>query len=291
MRYFNIRWRKEDRVAIATDQGLVCLPSSLDGHPLASIEDIIAAEHSFGPGPFAEHLRDPATVLLAESDLGYRPVVERPSKIICIGLNYRQHAEETHAPIPEIPVVFGKFSNTLTGHGAVIELPQAGHQVDYEAELAIVMGRRCRRVSRETALQHVFGYAVANDVSARDLQNATSQWLAGKSLDGFCPIGPGVTTADEVGDPNRLQIQLTLNGELRQNSNTSDMIFSCATLIEYLSRIWTLEPGDVILTGTPQGVILGRPESERVWIRSGDRTEAIIEKLGTLSNSFIQSTA
>ncbi|AIQ34974.1 5-carboxymethyl-2-hydroxymuconate isomerase [Paenibacillus sp. FSL R5-0345] len=220
-------------------------------------------------------------------DLTFGPCVTDPGKIICIGLNYRRHAEETGMAIPEYPILFNKFNNTLTGHDSEVPLPRASHKVDYEAELGIVIGRTAKYVVEEEALDYVFGYCAANDLSARDLQMRTSQWLAGKSCDKFSPIGPYLVTADEVGDPNQLDIQCTVNGELRQNSNTSDMIFNCKQIVSYVSQCMTLSPGDIILTGTPEGVVMGYPAEEQIYLQAGDVITVQIEKLGAITNTMV----
>lgn len=221
---------------------------------------------------------------LKEADLTLGPCVPHPGKIVCVGLNYRKHAEETNAPIPEYPILFSKFNNALAGHGEDIPLPAVSEKVDYEAELAIVMGKTAKNVGKEQALDYVFGYCNANDLSARDLQMRTPQWLLGKTCDKFLPLGPYLVTADEVGNPNGLGIRCTVNGEVRQNSNTSDMIFHCGELVSYISRHMTLEPGDVILTGTPEGVVLGYPPEKQVYLQEGDIVTVQIEKLGALTN-------
>ncbi|MFF2479373.1 fumarylacetoacetate hydrolase family protein [Paenibacillus sp. NPDC058071] len=224
--------------------------------------------------------------LVAEETAEWAPCVPAPQKLICVGLNYRKHAEETNAAIPEYPILFNKFNNALAGHLSVVTIPATTKKLDYEAELAIVIGEKAQRVSKKDALGYVAGYAAANDLSARELQTRTSQWLLGKSGDGFCPLGPYLVTSDEVGDPNRLSIQTEVNGELRQNSNTSDMIFHCDEIVSYLSHHMTLESGDVILTGTPEGVVLGLPEDKQVYLQPDDEVKIRIEKLGTLSNRF-----
>jgi 2-keto-4-pentenoate hydratase/2-oxohepta-3-ene-1,7-dioic acid hydratase in catechol pathway len=168
-----------------------------------------------------------------------------------------------------------------------VTLPKTSAEVDYEAELAIVIGKRAKDVSEEEALDYVFGYSCANDLSARDLQLRTSQWLLGKTCDGFCPLGPYLVTADEVGDPNRLYIRTTVNGHVRQQSNTADMIFSCRQIVSYISRHMTLLPGDVILTGTPEGVVLGYPKEKRVYLQPGDVVGVEIERLGVLTNRMV----
>jgi 2-keto-4-pentenoate hydratase/2-oxohepta-3-ene-1,7-dioic acid hydratase in catechol pathway len=225
---------------------------------------------------------------LKEADLTLGPCVPHPGKIVCVGLNYRKHAEETNAPIPEYPILFSKFNNALAGHGEDIPLPAVSEKVDYEAELAIVMGKTAKNVGKEQALDYVFGYCNANDLSARDLQMRTPQWLLGKTCDKFLPLGPYLVTADEVGNPNGLGIRCTVNGEVRQNSNTSDMIFHCGELVSYISRHMTLEPGDVILTGTPEGVVLGYPPEKQVYLQEGDIVTVEIEKLGALTNRMVR---
>ncbi|MEK5444640.1 MULTISPECIES: fumarylacetoacetate hydrolase family protein [unclassified Fredinandcohnia] len=223
-----------------------------------------------------------------EEEVTWGPCVTRPHKIICVGLNYKKHADETNAPYPEVPILFNKFDNTLTGHNAEIEIPGVTNELDYEVELGIVIGKETKNISEEEALSHVFGYCAVNDLSARDLQMRTPQWLLGKSCDGFSPAGPYLVTSDEVGNPNNLTLKTYVNGELRQNSNTSDMIFSCAEIVSYISKHMTLLPGDLILTGTPEGVVLGLPQEERVYIQPGDVVTVEIEKLGTLTNKFVE---
>lgn len=225
-------------------------------------------------------------VLLDESTLQIAPCVPSPGKIICIGLNYRKHAEETNAPIPQTPILFSKFNNALAAHLEPVPLPAASQKVDYEAELVIVMGRTARNVSREEAYKYVYGYCCGNDLSARDLQMRTQQWLLGKTCDKFAPVGPYLVTADEVGDPNQLAISCTVNGELRQSSNTADMIFKCDEIISYISQHFTLEPGDMIMTGTPEGVMLGYPPEQQVYLQAGDTVTVEIEKLGRLTNTM-----
>jgi 2-keto-4-pentenoate hydratase/2-oxohepta-3-ene-1,7-dioic acid hydratase in catechol pathway len=230
--------------------------------------------------------------ILDESTLTLGPCVTRPNKIICVGLNYRKHAEETNAPIPQYPILFNKFNNTLTGHGADVPLPiRVTSKVDYEAELVIVIGKQAKYVAKENALEHVFGYCNVNDLSARDLQLRTAQWLLGKTCDGFSPLGPYLVTADEVGNPNQLSIKCTVNGEVRQSSNTSDMIFHCDEIVSYISQHMTLVPGDIILTGTPEGVVLGLPEEKQVYLKDGDVVTIEIEKLGALTNRMVNEQA
>lgn len=235
-------------------------------------------------------LEDPKhAYVLEETNLLYAPVVSSPQKIICVGLNYRKHAEETKAEIPTSPILFNKFANALSAHGDSIGLPHTSNEVDYEAELAIVIGKTAKNVDEDTALDYVFGYCCANDLSARNLQRRTSQWMLGKSCDGFAPIGPYIVTADEISDPDKLSISCSVNGVQKQNSNTADMIFSCRSIISYISMHMTLVPGDVILTGTPEGVVIGYPKEERVYLRPGDVVTVRIEQLGELSITMASS--
>ncbi|WP_127126187.1 fumarylacetoacetate hydrolase family protein [Pseudoflavitalea rhizosphaerae] len=219
------------------------------------------------------------------SSLQVASCIPNPGKIICIGLNYRKHAIESNMPIPESPVVFSKFSNTLTDFGEAVPLGNTGVQFDYEVELGVVIGAACKNVKRENALQYVFGYCVANDLSCRDLQFKTSQWLIGKTPDKFLPLGQYLVTADEIPDPQQLELTCSRNGVIRQRSNTRDMIFTVAEIIEELSRYMTLSPGDLILTGTPEGVIMGLPEKN--WLKPGDRVRTEIEQLGYTENFMI----
>lgn len=222
--------------------------------------------------------------LVTEARAKFAPVVPRPEKILCVGLNYRKHAEESGMAIPPVPILFSKFANALSGHGAKIKLlpPDAATNFDYEVELVIVIGRKAVNVSETDALKYVFGYCNGNDLSSRDLQMRTSQWMLGKMQDGFAPIGPWLVTADQIPNPNALQVETRVNGELRQSDNTSDMIYNCAHIVSYCSRYLTLKPGDIIFTGTPSGVILGHPAQNRVWLKAGDKVATTIEKLGTL---------
>jgi 2-keto-4-pentenoate hydratase/2-oxohepta-3-ene-1,7-dioic acid hydratase in catechol pathway len=209
--------------------------------------------------------------------------IARPGKIIAIGLNYEDHAAETGAEIPEKPVVFAKFPNTVIGPGEPIRIPPITEQVDFEAELAIIIGRRAKGVSAAEALDYVFGYTNANDVSSRDLQfSEGGQWTRSKSLDTFCPLGPYLATRDEVPDPQNLYIRAILNGEVVQDGTTSRMIFPVAELVSFLSQGMTLEPGDIIITGTPPGV--GMARDPQLWMKPGDEVSIEIEGLGTLTN-------
>jgi 2-keto-4-pentenoate hydratase/2-oxohepta-3-ene-1,7-dioic acid hydratase in catechol pathway len=208
--------------------------------------------------------------------------IERPGKIICVGLNYRGHAEEQGAKLPEHPVLFAKWATALTGPGLPIVLPPVSQKVDYEAELAVVIGSRVKAVAVENALEAVHGYLCANDVSARDVQRADRQFTRAKSFDTFCPVGPELVPAAEIGDPQDLRIRALVNGEVRQDSTTADMIFSVAELIAFASEAITLEPGDLLLTGTPPGV--GEFRDPPLYLAEGDEVTIEIDRLGALTN-------
>jgi len=221
--------------------------------------------------------------MLDKPDIVFAPCVSHPEKIIITGANYRDHLDEIGWAVPKFPLFFNKFNNSLLGHNGLLELPRADtEQFDYEAELVIVIGKVTRNVAEEDALASVFGYCVGNDFSARDLQMRTSQVMLGKTSDGFAPLGPVLVPASAVPKPNDLAIECSVNGERRQSGRTSEMIFSCAYLVSYLSRYMTLKPGDLIFTGTPAGPILGHPEKDRKWLKAGDMVETRIGGLGTL---------
>jgi 2-keto-4-pentenoate hydratase/2-oxohepta-3-ene-1,7-dioic acid hydratase in catechol pathway len=226
-----------------------------------------------------------ASVYREESSIRYGRLFTSPGKIVCVGLNYREHVEETHEALPKVPILFNKYNNTLAAHRSTIRLPprEVSYQFDYETELLIVMGKTARNVVEADALDYVAGYAVGHDFSARDLQMDTGgQWMVGKTLDGFAPIGPYFVSADLVGNPNNLSLETRVNGQVRQSSNTSRFIFNTQAMIAYTSKLFALEPGDIIFTGTPPGVILGKPKDQQVWLKAGDKIESTIEKLGTL---------
>ena len=229
---------------------------------------------------------DPA-FYVSEDDLAFAPAVPNPGKILCVGLNYRKHAAETGMAEPAYPVLFSKFNNALAAPNEDIPQQADWTTVDYESELGVVMGATARNVSVDEALDYVFGYCNMNDLSERNLQMRSGQWLLGKTLDKFLPVGPYVVTADEVPDPQALSIKGWLNGELRQNSNTADMIFSVAEVIAYASQIMTLDPGDIISTGTPEGVIMGM--EPKVWLQPGDEYVVEVEGLGKLANRMVEA--
>jgi 2-keto-4-pentenoate hydratase/2-oxohepta-3-ene-1,7-dioic acid hydratase in catechol pathway len=227
--------------------------------------------------------RAAASHFVAEDKAKFAPCVTNPEKIVCIGLNYRKHAAETGQPVPAQPILFNKYNTALNACGGVIAVSkEKAEKFDYEAELVIVIGRTARNVAEAEALQYIFGYCTGNDFTARDLQSRSSQWMLGKTLDGSGPIGPWLVTADQVNGDN-LKIECRVNGEVRQSSNTSDMVFNCKQLVSYISHHMTLKPGDIIFTGTPEGVISGYPKDKQVWLKAGDKLSTSIEKLGELT--------
>ncbi len=237
-------------------------------------------------GELAAAADDPAH-LHNEDDLTLGPAVPNPGKILCIGLNYQKHAAETGATPPAEPVLFSKFNNAIAAPDEDIPIQADWTQVDYESELGVVIGGAARNVSVDDALGYVFGYCNMNDLSERRLQMLSGQWLLGKTLDKFLPLGPYVVTADEIPDPQNLTVKGWLNGEPRQDSNTADMIFTVAEVIAYASKVMTLEPGDVISTGTPEGVIMGM--DPKVWMKPGDEYIVEVEGLGKLVNRMVEA--
>ena len=261
-------------VARAAKQLRVAVPASTDelvqGKNLAGLAKVLSAK-----GPF-----------IAEKEAQFAPCILAPQKIIMLGFNYRKHAMEVGVPIPKAPVLFNKFNNALSGHGTTIQLPvKVAKKFDYEIELQVIIGKTAHEVSEADALSYVFGYATGNDFSARDLQfrdGKASQFMLGKTSDGFMPVGPYLVGAEVVGDPQKLAVECRVNGEQRQSSNTSDMIFTVAQIVSYCSQVFTLQPGDLISTGTPEGVITGKPEDKQVWLKAGDKIACSVEKLGEL---------
>ena len=286
LKFVNFQLNSQIRLGVKVENGIMDIAQVSDAYSLEvpnTIEQIIVAGKSV-----IEKLQkyvESTSFLIDEDNIVYAPCVTNPEKIICIGLNYLDHANESKMEIPLSPVVFSKFSNALAGNKQEILLPINAKQFDYEAELVIVIGKTAESVSRENAMSYIFGYTIGNDLSARDLQFRTGQWLLGKTCNGFAPIGPYLVTADEV-NPSDLEISCRVNGELRQQGNTKNMIFDCAYIVSYLSHHMTLKPGDIIFTGTPAGVILGYPEEKRVWLKSGDEVSVSIEKIGTLINKL-----
>lgn len=263
-------------VGVLTDRGIVDLTTAGIAHDMNHIieENCLAKAASA-----AENLSLPA---IPESELEYGLVVN-PGKILCVGLNYKSHAEETGGTAPKDPVFFSKFSDCLHPAGKSVELPRWQRCYDYEAELVIVIGKTAYHVSEEDAMSYVFGYTCGNDLSARDCQFISNQWLSGKSFPGFAPAGPYIVTADNFNPDEANAIRCRLNGNTVQDGDTADMIFSCAQIISHASRYFRLEPGDLIFTGTPAGVILGKPKGTRVWMKSGDTVQVEIDGIGVLT--------
>ncbi len=231
-----------------------------------------------------EYAEETGTGVYDADNVDRLPPVTNPEKVVCVGLNYRDHAEEGDNPIPDEPVLFSKFPTSVSGPESTIRWdPELTQKVDYEAELVVVIGRETRRVSREAALDHVAGYLVGNDVSARDLQHGDGQWVRGKSLDSFAPIGPEIVTTDEVEDPHDLDIWAEVNGERVQDSTTANLIFGIDELVSFCSQAFTLKPGDLIFTGTPPGVGLYREPP--VLLEDGDSVTIGISDIGELTNS------
>ena len=276
-------------LAVKTEKGILDVREAaklLRMHAPATMDDLLQHED----GPSLNALVDAALkseaarkAFVKEESIEYGPVVTRPEKIVCVGLNYRRHAQEVGMPIPKQPVLFNKYNNALNHHNGTIQLPvDAAKKFDYEVELVMVIGKEAKNVSEADALSHVAGFCTGNDFTARDLQLETGgQWMIGKTPDQFAPLGPYLVTADQI-DPDKLKIECRVNGETRQSSNTSDFIFNTRQQISYISRVITLRPGDIIFTGTPEGVIQGKPKDQQVWLKPGDKIACSLEKLGEL---------
>jgi 2-keto-4-pentenoate hydratase/2-oxohepta-3-ene-1,7-dioic acid hydratase in catechol pathway len=289
-----LRRNGEHQLGVKTDKGILDAPQAanlLRMYAPATMDDLLQDED----GPSLNALVDAAlksgaarAAFVSEENIEYGPVVTRPEKIVCVGLNYRRHAKEVNLPIPNQPVLFNKYNNALSPHNGAIKLPiEVAKKFDYETELVIVIGRNARNVSEPDAPSHVAGYCTGNDFSARDLQFDTGgQWMVGKTPDQFAPLGPYLVTTDQV-NPDKLQIECRVNGETRQSSNTDDFIFSTGQVVSYISRHMTLRPGDIIFTGTPEGVILGYPKEKQVWLKPGDKIACKVEKLGELRFELI----
>lgn len=284
----------EYRLAVKTDRGILDVPQAADILHMPApptMDDLL--QHEDGPSLNAlvsVALQSSAAhpAFLNEANCEYGPVVTRPEKIVCVGLNYRRHAKEVNMAIPKQPVLFSKYNNSLSAHRRAIKLPvEVAQKFDYETELVIVVGRKAKNVSEVDALSYVAGYCTGNDLSARDLQFDTGgQWMVGKTPDQFAPLGPYLVTADQV-NPDQLKIECRVNGEIRQSSDTEDFIFTSAQIVSYISRHMTLTPGDIIFTGTPEGVILGYPRDKQIWLKAGDKLACSVEKLGELEFELV----
>jgi len=261
----------------STSFGILREREIIDLTPLAP--DLISMLSAGSPEPAADGKRFPL------SQVELLPPIPNPGKIVCVGLNYRSHLALLDDPIPEVPILFTKPNTSLIGSGGAIVLPCVTKQVDFEGELAVVIGKKGKYISESAALDYVAGYTCANDVSAHDIEFRTSQWTSGKMQDTFCPLGPLLVTADEIANPNELRLSTVLNGQTMQDESTSDMVFPVAKLISYISSLATLEPGDIILTGTPAG--LGCMRRPPAFLKPGDEISVEIEGIGRLANSVI----
>jgi 2-keto-4-pentenoate hydratase/2-oxohepta-3-ene-1,7-dioic acid hydratase in catechol pathway len=279
MRLVTYRTERGDRAGVVRDGAVIDAADLLEDAPASvrgllgagALDAVAAAAADAGGG-----------VPLAEVEL--LPPVPNPQKIVCIGLNYADHAEEAGIEAPPVPTFFAKFANALVPDGATVAIPEATKRLDYEAEVAFVIGRPAREVDAAEALDHVAGYTLLNDLSARDLQFQTPQWIPGKVFDGSAPCGPALVTADEAGDPAAIGIALDLNGERMQESSTEHLIFGVADLVAHLSRLMTLVPGDIVSTGTPAGV--GSTRDPRVWLKPGDELVVSSPQLGELRTAI-----
>ncbi len=251
------------------------LPREMCAFLAAGTEALAAAKQAVGN----------ASARVALKEVKLEAPLLRPPKILAVGLNYKDHIAETGNKTPEVPMIFNKQATAVTGPTGDIHLPRASEQLDYEGEFAVVIGRYCRHVPKQRAREVIVGYTIANDVSVRDWQRRVPTFTMGKSWDTHCPLGPWITTADEVGDPHTLDLKTWVNGELRQSSNTSQLLFNCYDLVEHLSTAFTLEPGDIISTGTPGGVALAMKPPK--WLKAGDVVKIAIEKLGEIENRVI----
>lgn len=283
MKLVNFKKAGANALGIVTERGIVDASAFAGpGTPVTMAEALAMGREAALAA--LEPVVQQAGAFLSPDQIAFAPASDAPEKILCVGKNYAAHAAEVpelfKAP-PGSPEIFCKFRNTLVPHGGKVRLNPASKKHDYEAEIAVVIGRRAANVSPEEALGCVFGYTLANDISARDLQKAASQWTPGKTCDTFCPLGPWIVTADEV-RPDAMHLTGYKNGEKRQDGFSGDMIYSIPALVSFLSRCCTLEPGDVILTGTPAGVILGRPPEEQDWLKAGDELTVHVPEIGTL---------
>lgn len=281
-------------LGVKTDKGILDVQEAaklLHVHAPATMDDLLQNED----GPSLNALVDAASksnaaqkAFVKEESIEYGPVVTHPEKIVCVGLNYRRHAMEVGMPIPKQPILFNKYNVALNHHKGTIKLPvEVAKKFDYEVELVMVIGREAKNVSEADALSYVAGYCTGNDFTARDLQLETGgQWMIGKTPDQFAPLGPYLVTAEQI-DPDNLKIECRVNDETRQSSNTSDFIFNSRRMISYISRHITLKPGDIIFTGTPEGVIQGHPKDKQVWLKPGDKVACSLEKLGELKFELV----
>jgi 2-keto-4-pentenoate hydratase/2-oxohepta-3-ene-1,7-dioic acid hydratase in catechol pathway len=293
MTYTTLRDGAHDHLGIRTSHGIVDVGRAAAALGISGVPDTVddlVAGHGNASVLARIALHAPGSALRPEHSVEYGPLVSRPPKIICVGLNYRAHLAETGEKLPPFPDLFNKYNTALNRHNGTVSvstLPFTNY--DYESELVMIVGKTARNVPESEALGHVFGYAAGHDFTARDAQQRVSQWMSGKTPDQFAPLGPWLVSADQIPDPQTLQIQTYVNDETtpRQDMNTAQMIFSCAHIVSYASSFMTLQPGDVIFTGTPSGVILGYPKDKQVWLKPGDRIRTVISQLGELHFSLV----
>ena len=284
MRLVTFTHQRQRRLGARAGDSIIDLSAADPSIPSTMKEFLEAGDNAISR---AQAAIDSGTHAISATDVTIHAPIDNPEKIICIGLNYADHAAESSMPIPEEPIVFSKYASSIIGPDENIVAPSASSQVDYEVELVVVIGKSGRNISEEDALDHVAGYMVGHDVSARDyqLEKPGAQWMMGKTFDTFAPIGPDLVTTDDVPDPHNLGIRCILNGETVQDSNTSQLIFGVPKLIAYLAHVFTLTPGDLIFTGTPHGVGMGR--EPQLWLKHGDHVICEIDGLGRLENPVI----
>ena len=280
MKLVNFLYKGEKNVGALLDDGVCSFKSISDKYSISMLEFI---EQIHELSPEVSNFIDSNPEVIPLSEIEFLPVIERPGKVLAVGLNYRDHAKETGMDLPEVPMIFTKQSTSVLGHQGEIHKPKVSDAVDYEGEMAFVIGKKCRHVSKEEALDVIAGVTICNDVSVRDWQIASPTFTMGKSFDTHCPIGPYIVTMDEISDIHNLKIKTYVNDELRQNSCTDQLIFDCFDLIEHITKAFTLEPGDIIATGTSSGVgvVLGK------YLIPNDVVKIELENVGTLENKVI----
>ncbi len=280
MKLVNFLYKGEKNVGALLDDGVCSFKSISDKYSISMLEFI---EQIHELSPEVSNFIDSNPEVIPLSEIEFLPVIERPGKVLAVGLNYKDHAKETGMDLPEVPMIFTKQSTSVLGHQGEIHKPKVSDAVDYEGEMAFVIGKKCRHVSKEEALDVIAGVTICNDVSVRDWQIASPTFTMGKSFDTHCPIGPYIVTMDEISDIHNLKIKTYVNDELRQNSCTDQLIFDCFDLIEHITKAFTLEPGDIIATGTSSGVgvVLGK------YLIPNDVVKIELENVGTLENKVI----
>ncbi len=295
MKLVSFYQNNEEKLGVKVAEGIIDVDAALNTSPSEGIptditslinggEELLQKFSSFINGLEVDY----SDYILSEDEIEWAPALTNPEKIICVGLNYRKHADETKAEYPKYPVLFNKFRNALSAHMEEVPVPKTTERLDHEVELGIVIGKKGKYIAEENALDYVFGYCTTNDLSARDIQKRVPQWMTGKTNDGFAPVGPYIVTKGDVPNPNDLRLTTTVNGEVRQDSSTADMIFNCEKIVSYVSQYMTLKPGDLIMTGTPEGVILGMPIEERVYLQPGDEVTVEVEGLGALTTQLVE---